>query len=124
MHPTTFFVFWGVLVFTYAGGLNSGPHTCMPHSPLNHICCPRSRLDGDLEASEDLFGSDSLTGPLWAAVMPGTAVAVNRHVGAVQMAGLGHTVTAERRALLAHEPSWFKIASWWQQKQFAPEFLF
>lgn len=70
-------------------------HMHAPFPSLNHICCPRSRFEGDLEACEGLSGSDSLTGLLWAVVMLGTAVAVNRHVGAVQMAGLGHTVTAE-----------------------------
>lgn len=55
----------------------------------------RSRFEGHLEASDGLFGCDSLTGLLQAMVMQGTVVAVNSHVGAMQMAGPGHTETAE-----------------------------
>lgn len=63
--------------------------------PLNHLPCPRSRVEGDLEACESLSGSGSLTGHLWAVMMLETAVAASRHAGTVQRAGLGHTVTAE-----------------------------
>lgn len=62
---------------------------------LNHFWRPRSRFEGDLEACESLSGSGSLTERLWAVMMLGTAVAASRHVGTVQRAGLGHTVTAE-----------------------------